>query len=331
MREHYLLNPTLQSVEEADALILIGTNPRIEAAVWNARIRKAWLWNDLKVYVIGEAVDLTYDYEHLGTGPEAISRLGALSGFEKPMVVVGENALIGEAGSGVLAASHAAARTIGAIQENWAGFGVLHRAAGRVGALDIGFVPGEGGLASAQILSGGLQTVVLLGADEVDLRGLSEATVVYIGSHGDAGASAADIVLPAAAYTEMVATYVNTEGRVQMTRRAVQPKGEAREGWAIFRALSEVMGLTLPYDTADALREKIRESHPVLAGHGFAPGHGGAENLSAALEPSAALSTATFGAAIDDFYLTNPIARASATMAECSLQKQGLATQVAAE
>jgi len=340
VRERYIFNPTLLGVEEADALLLIGTNPRKEAAVWNARIRKAWLWNELKVGVIGEAADLTYDYEHLGTGPEALKDLfkrdseiaEALRNAEKPMIVVGESVLTREDGAAILAAAHDYALEIQAIKEDWAGFGVLHSSAGRVGALDTGFVPGEGGEDTATILSGGMETVVLLGADEVDLSKASGATVIYVGSHGDAGASKADIILPAAAYTEMAATYVNTEGRVQMTRRAVQPKGEAREGWAIFRALSDVVGKTLPYDSADALREALRESNPVFAGLGYAPGDAGVEALKEKIPSGgAAIKDAPFVAAIDDFYLTNPIARASKTMAECSLQKQGLETVMAAE
>ena len=331
VREHYLLNPTLRGVEDADALFLIGTNPRVEAAVWNARIRKAWLWNNLKVFVVGAASDLTYEYTHLGADTAAIAEIARQQGFEKPMIVVGEAALLGEQGAAVHAAAHQAALDLGAIREDWAGYGVLHSAAGRVGALDIGFVPGEGGLATAEIFSGGLKTVVSLGADEGDLSGLQNTTLIYVGSHGDAGASRADIILPAAAYTEMSATYVNTEGRVQMTRRAVQPKGEAREGWAIFRALSDVLGKTLPYDTSEALRDTVREQHPVFTGLGYAPGSAGAEALLAGPEATAALTKDTFTTAIQDFYLTNPIARASATMASCSLQKQGLETPVAAE
>ena len=340
VRERYIFNPTLLGVEEADALLLIGTNPRKEAAVWNARIRKAWLWNDLKVGVIGDAADLTYDYEHLGDGPDALKGLfsrdseiaEALRNAEKPMIIVGESVLAREDGQAVLAAAHDYALEIQAIKEDWAGFGVLHTAAGRVGALDTGFVPGEGGADTAAILSGGMDTIVLLGADEVDLSTTGNATVIYVGSHGDAGASKADIILPAAAYTEMAATYVNTEGRVQMTRRAVQPKGEAREGWAIFRALSDVVGKTLPYDSADALREAMREANPVFAGLGFAPGDAGVDALKEKIPGGdTSVGNGALTAAIDDFYLTNPIARASKTMAECSLQKQGLETPMAAE
>ena len=332
VREHYLLNPTLAGVEEADALFLIGTNPRLEAAVWNARIRKAWLWNDLEVFLVGDAVDLTYDYTHLGADPSAIAKIAKQKGFKKPMVVVGESALSREDGQAILVAAQEAAILCGAIADGWAGFGMLHAAAGRVGARDAGFVPGEDGLDTAAMLNGNVETLVLLGTDEADLSGAKGATIIYVGSHGDAGASHADIILPSAAYTEMAATYVNTEGRVQMTRRAVQPKGEAREGWAIFRALSDVVGKTLPYDSAAALRATLRDEKPVFAGLGYAPGHDGAEALKVKITGADKdLSKTPFMAVITDFYMTNPIARASKTMAECSLQKQGIETPIAAE
>ena len=340
VREAYILNPTLMGVEDADALLLIGTNPRLEAAVWNARIRKAWLWNDLEVGLVGEPVDLTYDYSHLGTSADDLDGLlSGDSGFAKafkaarrPMVVVGEQALVGEYGLEVLNAAHQLALDAGAVQEDWAGFGILHNAASRVGALDVGFVPDEGGSDTAAMLSGAVDTLVLLGGDEHDLSRLGDTKVVYIGHHGDAGAARADVILPCAAYTEMDATYVNTEGRVQMTSKAVQPKGEAREAWAIFRALSEVMEKTLPYDSAAELREVLREENAVFSGLGFAPGAAGQASLQEARERPHNLEKARpFGTAIGDFYLTNPIARASKTMAECSLMKRGLETPVAAE
>ncbi|MEL6956499.1 MAG: NADH-quinone oxidoreductase subunit NuoG, partial [Pseudomonadota bacterium] len=340
VRERYILNPTLMGVEEADALLLIGADPRVEAPVWNARIRKSWLWNDLQVGLVGAPTDLTYDHAHLGDGPEVLSGLvssghefaDVLRKAERPMIVVGEGALCRSDGAAIRDAAQKLALNVGAIAEDWTGFGVLHSAAGRVGALDIGFVPGEGGQDTAGILSGEMETVVLLGADELDLSALKPGTtVIYVGSHGDAGASRADIILPSATYTEMAATYVNTEGRVQMTSRAVQPKGDAREGWAIFRALSDVIGKPLAYDSAEALRASLREQHPLFAGLGFAPGASGADALQNSPQPEGQFSSAPFAPVIDDFYLTNPIARASKTMAECSLQKRGLETPIAAE
>ena len=338
VREHYLLNPTLMGVEESDALLLIGTNPRVEAAVWNARIRKSWLWGNLKVAVIGEAAELTYPYTHLGTSADALNGAAVrefFKGAKRPMIVVGEAATCRSDGAAILSAALSMAQETGAVSDGWAGFGMLHTAAGRVGALDAGFIPVDGGKATKEILSGALKTVVLLGADEVDLSQVGSAQVIYVGSHGDAGAALADIVLPCAAYSEITATYVNTEGRVQMTTRAVQPKGEAREGWAIFRALSGIMGKVLPYDTADELRALLRGKagqNTAFSGRGYAPGAKGVAALLAA--PPAAdggLGNAPFKRAIADFYLTNPIARASRTMAECSALATSLDTAVAAE
>ncbi|MFN3910480.1 NADH-quinone oxidoreductase subunit NuoG [Hyphomonas sp.] len=337
-RERYIFNPTLMGVEDSDALLLIGTNPRTDAAVWNARIRKSWLWGSLKVALIGEAADLTYPHEHLGVSPEALNAAAVrefFKGAKRPMIVVGEAAACRADGAAILAAAHQLALDCGAVAEGWAGFGMLHTAAGRVGALDAGFVPAEGGKATGDILGGGLSTVVLLGADELDLSALGPAKVVYVGSHGDAGASRADIVLPCAAYSEISATYVNTEGRVQMTTRAVQPKGEAREGWAIFRALSALAGKPLPYDTADDLRAVLRgkagENTP-FSGRGYAPGvKGVAALLTGAAPSSGGPGSAPFTRMVSDFYLTNPIARASRTMAECSALATSLDTAMAAE
>ena len=342
VREHYILNPTLMGVEEADLLLLIGANPRIEAAVWNARIRKAWLWNDLEVGLVGEAVDLTYDYEYLGNTSAAIANLiSGQSGFanklreaKKPMIIIGEKALCREDGAAILKAAQELALASGAIGEEWVGLGVLHTAAARVGALDAGFIPGDEGADTETILSGAMDTVVLLGADEADLSNVASSTVIYVGHHGDAGAACADIILPCAAYTETEGTYVNTEGRVQMTRRAVQPKGEAKEGWAIFRALSAALGKPLTYDTADELRAQLRgsdEEKTVFAGLGFAPGASGADALKTPIAADVPLSNAAFVSTIQDFYLSNPIARASKTMAECSMAKRPLERPVAAE
>lgn len=341
-RESYILNPTLMGVEDADALLLIGTNPRLEAAVWNARIRKAWLWNDLQVGVIGEGADLTYDYTHISSSPDGLKDLGAfgdvLKNAKRPMIVVGEEATRGASGYATLKAAHDLALECGAIasgDESWAGFGILHTAAARVGGLDLGFLPQEGGSNGSEILaskSEGLETVVLLGVDEIDMDQMGDAFVIYVGSHGDAGAARADLILPAPAYTEQSGTYVNTEGRVQMTTAAVQPKGEAKPEWSIFRALSPMVGKQLPYDSVDQLREQLRDEVTVFAGLNFAPGHAGVDALKAALPPtSEPLSDEAIFCPIGDFYLTNPIARASLTMAECSLQKQTLEVSVAAE
>ena len=181
--------------------------------------------------------------------------------------------------------------------------------------------------------TGALKTLILLGADEAvrDFRKPHGLTVIYVGHHGDAGAAIADVILPCAAYSEMSATYVNTEGRVQMTTRAVQPKGEAREGWAVFRAMSDVLGRPLPYNTADGLRAALRDSVPSFAGLNYAPGAAGSAALKALSPPMPALDGPAFQPDNSDFYLTNPIARASRTMAECSQLQTRLETPVAAE
>jgi NADH-quinone oxidoreductase subunit G len=284
--------------------------------VLNARIRKGWLNRDMKVAVIGEQADLTYGYDYLGAGAASLTQLSkAKSGFakafkeaKKPMVIVGGGALSRDDGAAILALAASLGGTLN----------VLHTAASRVGGLDMGFIPKAGGLsAKAMVAKGAADVLVLLGADEVDLSA-TEAFVVYIGAHGDAGANRADVILPGAAYTEKNGLYVNTEGRVQMAQRAVFPKGEAREDWAILRALSGHLGATLPYDTLDQLREKLFTDHPTFGQIDHAPGSIPAVIDASKIGVKGEVSDAPFVSPIKDFYLTNPVARASVTMAECS-------------
>ena len=340
-REAYLFNTTIAGLDQADAILLVGCNPRLEAPVLNARLRKAWISGRAQIGVIGERVDLTYDYEHLGAGPASLKTLvKAKSGFAKvlkdaknPVIIVGGGALAREDGSAVLAMAAGAAKTFGAVREDWNGFNVLHTAASRVGGLDLGFLPGEGGLSARQMVAkGALDVLLLLGADEADLS-QTDAFVVYLGTHGDAGAHRADVILPGAAYTEKNGLYVNTEGRVQMASRAVFPKGEAREDWAILRALSERLGAKLPYDSLDHLRAKLFADHPSFGQIDYAPGAATAAGFDlGAVGGEGEADDAVFGPAIKDFYLTNPIARASVTMAECSaVAAQSRAKLVAAE
>jgi NADH-quinone oxidoreductase subunit G len=342
-RESYLFNSTIMGVDQADVIILIGSNPRLEAPVLNARIRKRWLSSDLKVGVIGERMNLTFDYTYLGPGADALSALKAghplfddLAAAKRPMIIVGMGALTGSAGAAVLHAASAVAAAAGCFkpEEGWNGFNVLHTAAGRVGGLDVGFLPQAGGRDVAGMLaaarSGEIETLLLLGADEIDTTGLDRANVIYVGTHGDAGAHVADVILPAAAYTEKSATYVNMEGRIQRTQRAVTPKGEAREDWAILRALSGVVGRQLPYDTLAQLRAKLAQDHPLFLGLDFAP----ATSASSAAPPygvAGALGSGGFASPIKAFHLTNPIARASRTMAECAELAAGPPVAVAAE
>jgi len=328
-RESWLFNATIAGLEEADAILLVGTNPRFEAPVLNARLRRRWLAGALEVGLVGETADLTYDFDHLGETASALTALAkARTGFAKvlksakaPALIIGAGALSGPQGAAV---AHAAAQVAKAFGMSW---NVLHTAASRVGGLDMGFIPGEGGLdARTMTAKGALDVLFLLGADEIDLSA-SDAFRIYLGSHGDAGAHAADLILPGAAYTEKDGLYVNLEGRVQMGQRAVFPKGEAREDWTILRALSERLGKTLPYDSLDQLRARLFADHPTFGQIDWAPK--GQADLSA-IGAAGEVGDAPLASAVKAFHLTNPVARASVTMAECAALAAGPA-KLAAE
>ena len=329
-RQGYLFNTTIAGIDQADVILLVGANPRVEAPVLNARIRKAWL-RGARVAHIGEAVDLTYPAQHLGAGADALTKLGdfgdALKSAQFPMVIVGAGATARADGAAILRA----AGKLAAVKDGWNGFNLLHTAASRVGALDLGFLPGNGGKNAREMLKGGMETLFLLGVDEAELP--KSGAIIYLGTHGDRGAHRADIILPGAAYTEKNATWVNTEGRVQYGARATFPKGDAREDWTILRALSAVMSKTLPYDSLHALRAKMIADHPTFGHVDYAPGAADAAGFNpAALGADGALSSDPIKSVITDFYLTNPIARASKTMAECSrLRAERNGMKVAAE
>jgi len=327
-RASYVFNPTVAGIDEADAVLIIGSNPRLEAPVLNARLRKRWLRGDLPVALIGEKVDLTFNYSYLGAGPESFAAVAdsAVAKAQKPLVIVGQAALAREDGGAVLAAAARLAQEIGAIKDGWNGFAVLHTAASRVGALDLGFVPGEAGLDAAKMAAGGVDVLFNLGADEIEVA--AGPFVVYVGTHGDRGAHRADVILPGSAYTEKSATYVNTEGRVQMADRATFAPGEAREDWAILRALSDVLGHKLPFDTLGQLRAALYATHPHFAAIDEIAAGDAADLAKLAGSPMAP-GKAAFGQAFADFYLTNPIARASAVMAECSALARGGFAQAA--
>jgi NADH-quinone oxidoreductase subunit G len=336
-RASYLFNPTIAGIENADALLIVGANPRREAAVLNARIRKRWRLGNFPIGLIGERADLTYGYDYLGAGPDTLVELAAgrhafadtLKKAERPLILIGSGALARPDGAAIAALAAKAAVALGAVKEGWNGYGFLHWAAARPGALDIGFVPGQGGLRAAEMASAGaLDLLFLLGADEIDVP--SGALVVYLGTHGDRSAHRADVILPGAAYPEKSGIYVNTEGRVQMAERAAFPPGDAREDWAILRALSDVLGHKLPYDSLAGLRQALFRAHPHLARiDQIAPGDSGDIGRLAALGGTP--DKAPFVSPVDDFYLTNPIARASAVMAECSVIAEGYAARTAAE
>ncbi len=296
-------------------MLIVGSNPRRESPVLNARIRKRWLRGGFPIGVVGEQDDLTYPYSYLGAGPETLGDLpkSFTDLWEKathPLVVVGQGALARVDGAAVLARAAELAGPMGV----WRGLCVLHTAAARVGGLDLGFVPGAGGLdAAAMAGAGALDLLFLLGADEIAVA--PGAFTVYIGTHGDRGAARADVVLPGAAYTEKSGLYVNTEGRVQISDRANFPPGEAREDWAILRALSEPLGHKLPFDSLPALRAKLYAAHPHMARLDEIA-EGPLADFTAAAAGS--LAREPFASPIRDFYLTNPIARASKVMAEAS-------------
>ena len=233
------------------------------------------------------------------------------------MIVVGQSALARDDGAAVLSACWALAREVGALTPDWHGFNVLHHAASRVAALDLGLVPGENGRSVAGMMSGGVDVLWLLGADEIGPGRIGPDTfVVYQGHHGDAGAARADVILPGATYVEKPGTYVNTEGRVQIAFGAVLPPGEAREDWRVLRAFSEVLGHPLPYDDIEALRARLAEVNPVFARQGL-PRFGASDMTGPAGDPRL-MGVAPFAPAFGDYYQTNPISRASPTMAECS-------------
>ncbi len=323
-RASYLFNATIEGIEAADAILIVGANPRYEAAVLNARIRKRWRRGGLPIGVIGEGGELRYPYEYLGAGTETLADLVAgkngfvekLKAAKTPLIIVGQGALTGAEGSAVLANVAKLAEAVGALSEEWNGFAMLHTAASRVGGLDLGFVPGEGGLAAADMLTSA-DVLFLLGADELDFTRKTAKFTVYIGSHGDNGAHHADVILPGATYTEKSGTWVNTEGRVQMGNRAGFAPGDAREDWAIIRALSDVLGKKLPFDSLTALRAKLYAEYPHFAGlDEIVPSAG--DEIAAIAKKAGQMAKSVFASPVKDFYLTNPIARASAVMAECS-------------
>jgi NADH-quinone oxidoreductase subunit G len=323
-RGSYIFNPSIAGIDQADALLIIGSNPRREGTLLNARIRKRWRTGQLKIGVIGPRADLTYDYDYVGAGTDSLTDLAAgkhsfaevLKNAKHPIVLIGAAGLSRPDGAAVLSRAAKLALDVGAIKDGWNGFGVLQETASRVGALDIGFAAPAGGLSTAQMATfGALDVLFLLGADETNV---SDGTfVVYIGTHGDRGAHRADVILPGAAYTEKSGLYVNTEGRVQMANRAAFPPGEAREDWAIIRALSDVLGKKLPYDSLAQLRQAIFKAAPHLMRiDQIEPGK--ADDVKALAGKGGSLDKAAFKPVIEDFYMTNPIARASAVMAECS-------------
>ncbi|MFZ4407022.1 MAG: NADH-quinone oxidoreductase subunit NuoG [Paracraurococcus sp.] len=334
-RDFYTFNTGIAGIEEADALLIIGSNPRTESPVINARIRKRVVAGGFPVGVIGpRGIDLTYGHDWLGEGGDTLRALAAgthrfndvLRAAKRPMLILGRGALTRTDGAAVLAAAWQIAAQNNMLQAEWHGFNLLHLHGGQVAALDLGFVPPADGAA----ISPGIEALWLLGADGFDAGRVPDGTfVIYQGHHGEAAAARADVILPGAAYTEKDATWVNTEGRVQRGRLAVYPPGEAREDWKIIRAASEVLGNRLPYDSLDAVRARLAAVNPVFAGPGFAP-HGCTDLAGPAGDP-AAVTDAAFAPALSNYWQADVISRASATMAECAKVYAAPAPALAAE
>lgn len=337
-RSAYIMNSGINGIEQADVILLIGTNPRHEASLVNARLRKRWLRGGARIALIGASVDLGYPYRHLGTTAQSINDLisgkdgfaEALKNAKNPMIIVGAGALARTDGAALQYAISELIKTFSIVHDQWNGFNVLQLAASRVGGLDIGFLPQDNGLTTNGILdaatSNKMDLIWLLGADEVDMKRLGNSFVVYQGHHGDAGAHRADVILPGAAYTEKDAIYVNTEGRPQLAQRAVFPPGEAREDWKILRAFSEVIGKPLPFDDLTQLRTKLFESTPVLATIGQVN-----PSVWQSKGASGPLLTIDFTSSIKNFYMTDSICRASVTMAKCTAEILPLTLEEAAE
>ena len=325
-RSGYLFNSTIIGIDQADAFLIVGSNPRWEAPIINARIRKRFLQlrENFKAALIGANLDLTYPYDYLGAGPQTLAELAegrhsfaeVLRNAKAPMLILGSGAVARADGLAIQALARKLADNLGLVREGWNGFNLLHRAASRVGALDLGFVPGAGGRDLAGILDGAgkgeIEIVYLLGADEIDTSKLGDAFVIYQGHHGDRGAHRADVILPGAAYTEKNATYVNTEGRAQLARLAVFPPGEAREDWKIVRALADALGVKLVFETLGQVRRRLAEISPTFrAIDTVTPA------VWAPFGADGEVDAAPFAMPIDNYYMTDPISRVSPTMGNC--------------
>ncbi|KAI3638880.1 hypothetical protein MIR68_003378 [Amoeboaphelidium protococcarum] len=325
LRSNYLFNSLIKNVELADAILLIGCNPRHEAAGLNVRIRKNWLRYTLQVGLIGPQVDLTYDYDHIGKSLNSLSSLekhkffSTLSKAQKPMIVMGSSVMDRADTSAVLQQVATLSKKIpNLVTEQWNGFNVLWRNASSAGAADIGFVPNHKSTPLSES-----KLVYLLNADQLPPKSIpKDAFVIYQGHHGDEGAALADVVLPGFAYTEKSAEYVNTEGRPQMTKAAINALGSAKEDWKIVRALSEIAGKPLPYDEYYSLRDRLREVAPHMVNYGLVEQSTFGElSLDSwkELAGKSKLSSDDIQLPIQDFYMTDVISRSSMTMAKCSV------------
>ncbi len=324
-RSSYLFNTTISNLEFSDAVLLVGTNPRMEAPLINTRLRRGWMTDTTKVAVLGPKIDLTFPVDYCGNDPRKLRSIAegldplssTLSEAVRPSIILGMGALTRSDGSAILHFARTIAEEYGLIKDDWNGFNVLHTAAARVAGMDMGFLPSIGGLDIEGILSGAsagtIDIVYLLGADEIDMSRLGDAFVIYQGHHGDAGANRADVILPGAAFTEKNGTYVNTEGRVQLAKQATQPPGDAKEDWKIIRALSDLLGAGLDFTTLGDVRARLVEENSLFDHVG--------DILSSSWDDFGSYGEILgqeFECPISNYYMTCSISRASQTMAECS-------------
>ncbi|KAG0648078.1 NADH-ubiquinone oxidoreductase 78 kDa [Hyphodiscus hymeniophilus] len=329
VRSNYLFNSKIWGVEEADAILIVGSNPRHEAAGLNARIRKQWMRSDLEIGVVGEVWNSTFEFEHLGADAAALKKALAgpfgkkLAGAKRPMIIVGSGVTDHPDAKAIyeMVGTFVEKNASNFLTEEWNGFNVLQRAASRAGAFEIGFT-----VPSTAVASTKPKFIWLLGADEFNAADIpKDAFVVYQGHHGDRGAQIADVVLPGAAYTEKAGTYVNTEGRVQMTRAATSLPGAARTDWKIVRAVSEFLGAPLPYDDVAALRDRMVEISPTLASYDVVESTSLKQLSKVQLVDQNKGSKPSGGPlqkVIENFYFTDVISRSSPTMARCSAAKE---------
>ena len=323
-RAGYIFNSEINGIEDSDALLIVGSNPRLEAAVLNARIRKRYLMGNYPIGLIGEKVDLKYPYKHLGSSSLDIEKLKnknnefslKLLNAQKPMIIVGMGAVTNDNGSVILNELRELAEYLGVVKKEWNGFNILQTSAGRTGALDIGFIPSKKGLNAKQIFSkgdeGDLSFIWLMGVDNKDVLKLKKPFVVYQGHHGDVGAHIADVILPGAAYTEKSATYVNMEGRPQLAKQATFPPGDAKEDWKIIRAFSDYVKNKLPFDDLESLRNNLYDEFPHL---------GDIDEIKKArwskFGTKGKIDNIELKSSIKNFYNTCSISRTSETMATC--------------
>ncbi len=320
----YLFNSTIAGIEEADAILLIGANPRYEASLVNARIRKSWYWNRIPIASVGPELELTYPYTHIGDDVAALESIindkhdftKVLKKAKRPMVIVGSGVFTRSDADVVQHLVHKLCERYGIASKDWNGYNALHTAASRVGGLAMKFIPQKGGKDTKAMLhaakKGDLKLLYLYGADEIDFDGLDKTFLIYQGHHGDKAASHADIILPGAAYTEKSGTYINLEGRVQQTERAIFPPGDAKEDWQIVRDVINACGYNAPIDSIKQVREMLKNVNPWFAQTGVLP-----EVSWQDFGKNGKPLTKAFANPITNFYMTDPISRASKTMAAC--------------